>query len=291
MSAAVRWLESGYGIRFDAMRADIFALAVAQGTDRKAVRRMRQLAAARNDAYRTNPAEFRRLTPAFYDAIAADPWQGLYHSAKWTFILDVAAYALAVCRLGRLEGPILDVGCHTGYHATWLAQATGQTVTGLDRSHPALAFAAARAGALGVPGTRFVERLDSDSPKFDFILASDGPVTFEAASLAKWGEHLAPAGVLMLVEEGRNDVTAEIKCMQQCDLRLLHADVLGGIAPEGYTARTVYLFSHTVGVDDPAACLRDRDTAWSSDFREYCNSGGAPREEHTLGWYRSRRLA
>lgn len=288
LAGSSQWLAQNYSISFAAMGDDIFSLAELQGVSPRSVAMMRGLCEARSEAHASSKREFSRLSKQFYNAIAVDPWQGLFHSQKWTLILETAAYAMTVCRAGRLEGAILDVGCHTGYHTAWLARQTGASVYGLDESTAAIAYARGRAASLGLSGAHFKSELDRHTPKFDFILGSDGPVSVSGNSIAPWSRHLAPTGVLMVVEEGGLPPSAIAKSIASSGLHLLHADVVGGWMCGEYIPRTVYLLSSAVCGTDPVAILRHADAAWDDGFRNHCNSGLTPPEEQMLGWYRAR---
>jgi hypothetical protein len=41
---------------------------------------------------------------------------------KRAFILDALAVLDWTCRMLDVRGPVLDVGCHAGYHIAWLAK-------------------------------------------------------------------------------------------------------------------------------------------------------------------------
>ena len=70
-----------------------------------------------------------QLETAFYDVLADDRISGHVHSQKRTEILDAGCLLVHLVRELGISGPILDIGCHIGYHADILAQETSATVT------------------------------------------------------------------------------------------------------------------------------------------------------------------
>ncbi len=99
---------------------------------------------------------------------------------------------------------VADLGCGTGSLSVLLAEA-GHEVSGLDRSEPMLAAAAAKAAAAGLP-IRF-DRGDAAAPPYaagslDVVLVRHvlWAVPDPDAALAAWVGLLAPSGRLILVE-------------------------------------------------------------------------------------------
>ena len=95
---------------------------------------------------------------------------------------------------------ILDVGCGTGYGASYLAE-SARSVTGIDLSRQAIRFARRRYGRVGMEFLRMnAERLAFAPCSFDFIISTENfeHLSDQRANLHEMGRVLTDDGMLLL---------------------------------------------------------------------------------------------
>ena len=151
---------------------------------------------------------------SFYNFIAQDPLFGLVHSKKRVFILD-AAYLLTAClRMLGITGRILDIGCHGGYHALWLARSTQREITGIDASGQAIQYARNKGKELKlVPKLCTFTRSEFPSSPggrlYELIYSCDGPIEFSEDHFQAISRMLTENGVFIWIgcrqETGESD--------------------------------------------------------------------------------------
>jgi len=234
------------------------------------------------------PDDFAPTSSEFYEFVSTMPLIGLVHSWKRTFITDVAAYVSALVQHLGTEGPILDVGCHAGYHCLWLAQHHCNPVRGMDSSRAAIRFACEKAKELGVSGTFDSAKLADGCPAggYDLIFASDGLLTFSRAHLDEVYPLLREGGLFGLFEDDcPADTNAFKSVLDGSGFGVELLDVIGGLTREGFEAKTAMLLSKG-GVaplpDDPMTNLK---ALWYQGFQDYCNTAGRPPETKTIGQF------
>ncbi len=240
---------------------------------------------------------------AFFEYTAQDPLFGLVHSLKRTFILDAAAVLTALFRHLEVEGPVLDVGCHGGYHALWLAQRLGLEVVGLDASECAVAYAEAKRRELDLSSQsarfvrgRFPQALGRG--RYDAIYSIDGPVTLRYKHLRPLSAALRPGGLLVVIQDGGIDSAHVLREAHRVGLGLAYVDVTGGwdyfslLNGEPWFQSKIALgfiegAEHAVQGDLRALSSR----AWDEGFITHNNTDGTPWAKKTMACYRAKREA
>jgi hypothetical protein len=287
--AALRsFLDDGYGIK-PGVDTDLELCKLADDGDFYAtVMRLEEIQENRVSKSR---AHRERGDQDFYELIAMQPFLGIMHSYKWSFIFDVAAYMQALCELLAVRGLIADIGCHVGYHSTWLAESSAASVVGLDRCSAAIHFAESTRFAREVPHGKLEFRCQKDlkgipAGTVDIVMSSDGGVDWTTKCLRTVVPLLHEDGVVAWFGD-MPDRDQIIPAAERAGLHLLHADVIGGWTGQRYEPRTVLLAGkRPVGqsIKDPKSFA---ERIWGDGFRKFCNSGENPRDKQTLAHYRS----
>jgi SAM-dependent methyltransferase len=226
---------------------------------------------------------------AFYDIIADPRISSHVHSQKRTEILDAGCLLVHVIRSLGVKGPVLDVGCHIGYHAGLLAKECGVAVHGIDRSRKAIQVAIGK--AVGNPLLSFgVQELEDDAfrERFELVYAVRS-VACDIESVAAIASMLKPGGLaVFLPQEVPEGDEAFTSALQQARLGWGFSDVVGGWVGEGrsYEAGVVLAF-----VKDGTAPLspefaEQAESAWGLHFRDYANSPTTPAAEKTQAFCR-----
>jgi SAM-dependent methyltransferase len=230
------------------------------------------------------------LDSRFYDLIADDRISGFIHSQKRVFILDAAALLVHLATRLEAVGPVLDVGCHIGYHAILLGRETGREVLGIDRSGPAIEAARRKTPpGLNIRFDTTPLKAGAFSQHFDFVYAVDSVAPI-GNNLANLSRVLKPHGVLMLVnrlsyfEDGqfRRDLTA-------AGLGFGLADVIGGWLGEGreFAGTAVLVLIKGTEKPLPPDLRRQTEEGWAF-FTDYANEPTTPRDEKTQAFFRGK---
>ncbi len=237
------------------------------------------------------PGHRERGDQEFYELIAMQPFLGIMHSHKWSFIFDVAAYMQALCELLAVRGLIADIGCHVGYHSTWLVESSAASVVGIDRCSAAIHFAESTRFAREVPHGKLEFRCQKDlkgipAGTVDIVMSSDGGVDWTTKCLRTVVPLLHEDGVVAWFGD-MPDRDQIIPAAERAGLHLLHADVIGGWTGHHFEPKAVLLAGkRPVGqaIKDP---ISFSERIWDDGFRKFCNSGENPRDKQTLAHYRS----
>lgn len=234
-----------------------------------------------------------RADNRFFDLISRDPLFGLVHSQKWPFIYDVAAYILAIARVAQCEGPFLDIGCHGGYHALWLAREMGIPGKGLDRSAAAIRYARRVGAKLGLtPGLVSFEnhgiRERVPDGGYRLMYSSDGPVFLSESSLRGVAEVMASNGLFLWFGGlGGTDARSVRLALEGAGLSLVLADVVGGWDGTGFSANGALVMMRGESAEVGDDLLSVAESIWDDGFRNYCNSNTRRPEDKTLSLYRT----
>lgn len=296
VEAVDAWLGTRYGIerQLSAIEFDE-ALAAIPGAS---ARRLSKLNERRNDLYARAASDraLENVNREFFDAFVTRPFSGLLHSMKRTYILDELVALGILVSILDVEGAVLDIGCHVGYHAGWLAHRFGLCVAGVDRSGPAIAAARSTLADVNPTGLSFVHStagqfLKANDQQYDLIYNFDGPSMDEAA----WklvSSRLAPGGVLALVGEELAEVpkpsSAVLGSAARHGLLCCLADVVGGWTMDGYEGTTLLVFVKADGPLPVAPDMKDCAAAWNqSGFAAHCNAPETPRERKTQAYFRA----
>lgn len=292
VAAADEFLATHFGIDNPSTPEELLSKLERASLSNPAATKVLKAYQARNIAYGESPESHEAVDRRFYDAIAEPPFRGWAHSLKRAFILDSAVCLSWICKALNIDGPVLEVGCHAGYHALWLASATGLSVTGLDLSKRAVSAASAQSRKLNA-SARFVAsdwRQWKGGHTFDLIYSVDGPFWFntydaDVAGLIK--TQLVDGGVFFVVGES-NALPDVLEIAARYGLSCGMSDVVGGWTGERYEGAVALVFVKTGEIVAPHPSTFDSDAAWNQGgFASYANAPATQRREKTQSYYRS----
>lgn len=244
--------------------------------------------------YASDPPVPLKLETAFYDILADERISGHVHSQKRTEILDAGCLLVHLVRELSITGPILDVGCHIGYHADILAQETSATVHGIDLSPKAIT--AAQAKMRGSPRLSFaVGNLDqhAQSEAYEFIYAVRS-VELDKASARQISHALKPGGVAAILTKGEPDSSQRARrAIRDARLGWGFSDVVGGWVGDGrgYEANPVLVLVKDTSQLIPADFVEKAKSVWDKYFKDYANAADTRWEEKTQAYFRAHWLS
>jgi SAM-dependent methyltransferase len=226
---------------------------------------------------------------AFYDVIADPRISGLVHSQKRAMILDAACLLVHLAGALRLEGPALDIGCNSGYHASALATETGMRVHGVDVS--AKAIAEAKRLTASVPGLAF-DQASLDAPElqgaFEMVYAVRS-IDLTPAFAATLAGLLQSGGVAVVVPPNPPDTDKPtIDAIAGSGLGFAFSDVVGGWQGEGrsFEAGIAIVFVRGSNRPMPVDVIEQAELPWNQHFKGYANDTKTPHHEKTQAYCR-----
>jgi SAM-dependent methyltransferase len=234
------------------------------------------------------------LETAFYDILADDRISGHVHSQKRTEILDAGCLLVHLVRELSISGPVLDVGCHIGYHADILAQETSAAVHGIDLS--AKAIEAAQAKTRGSPRLSFVAgalEQHARAESYEFIYAVRSLELDKASARQIYGA-LKPGGVVAILTNGEPDASQRFRRgIREARLGWGFSDVVGGWVGDGrgYEANAVLLLVKDGSELIPHDFVEQAKSVWNNYFKNYANAADTPWNEKTQAYSRGHWLA
>ncbi len=283
----------GYGIAETVCLADLDERASA-ALSRDDTRRFRNLWGRRNKAHQQSRG-VAECNAAFYDGICSDPLLGIVHSAKRPYILDSLAALHWVCGNLEIEGSVLDVGCHGGYHTSWIGQRSGITAMGVDASEQAISYANRRHHAAGTTYICGDVRNWRPAETFEVVFMDDGPFGLDRdvdRSLKMLiDENLRLGGVVVSIgDEAATSVTEIKDTATAYGLSLGLSDVVGGWFGDRYEGSPVLVFVKDGRGDVPGEMLTEFDSVWNQSFPAYANSPSTSPREKTQAFHRAAML-
>lgn len=293
VTAADLFLAAHFGIDNPSSSGELLSRLERAAASSREAKKVLKAVEARNLEYAGDPQRSHHdVDRLFYDAIAVAPFLGMVHSLKRVFILDAAVCLSWVCKALEIRGPVLDLGCHAGYHALWLASTTGLPVTGLDLSRRAVSGAAEVARKLNAPATFVARNWREWTPDqtFEMIYSIDGPDWFDSydphvAELIR--TRLSEGGVFLLVED-QVDLPEIVGIAGQYGLSCGMSDVVGGWTGEEFLGKAVLVFVKTGDIVTPPPSVWDTGSAWDlGGFASYANAAPVPKREKTQAYFRS----
>ena len=232
-----------------------------------------------------------KLETAFYNVLADERISGHVHSRKRTEILDAACLLIHLVRELGIAGPVLDIGCHIGYHAQLLAQRAHATVHGIDRCSKAIE--AARAKTVGASAMTFgVGSLAEQgyNRSFEFIYAVRS-IRLDKTSARQIAAALMPGGVAVILPRG---IPAAARRHRQAildaGLGWGLSDVVGGFVGEGrgYQAGLVIVLIKHGRRSMPADFVQQAHSIWEQHFTGYANAPDTPPAEKNQAYFRGK---
>jgi hypothetical protein len=228
----------------------------------------------------------------FYDLIADDRISGFIHSQKRTYILDTSVLLVALVSLFEIEGEIMDIGCHIGYHPIIIAEETGRKVYGIDRSSAGIA-AANRKKPESLNLTFEAKKFESDFPKetFEMIVSIDS-ILPTAHNIKKLASLLMDNGVIVLVDDLPNIESRDFrKAANASGLGFGIADVVGGLlGPQrGFEGKSVLVLLKGSECQIPRNLQSLIETGWEF-FKPYANDPTTTLDRKTQAYCRAKIL-
>jgi SAM-dependent methyltransferase len=282
------WLRSTWGIAPPVAPAE-WDTALERAAGRNLYRRFHRLHGQQANCLMMGTAIPQDLETAFYDVIADPRISGIIHSQKRTMILDAGCLLVHLVRQLRIVGPVLDIGCHIGYHAALLAAETGLKVHGVDLSTQAIAEAANYAASQA--GLRFTTApLDGTTLPDDHELVyavRSLPLTPETASIV--ARLLRPGGVAVFFPSEPPDADpASIKKISSTGLGFAFCDVVGGWEGPGrsFDAGIAIAFVKDGDRQMPADIDTQAQDTWNHHFKDFANSPSTPSDQKTQAYSR-----
>lgn len=245
---------------------------------------IREGALSRRDPFHGHVAASRARN-LYYDMLGDPSVGALIHSLHWSSIISRMCMALAIHTSCGLQGPILDLGCSTGYMARWLARETGEEVTGVDQSAPCIADAARRSAGENV---RFVaarfESLPTDR-LYGFVYSFDACNANWARDILfeECGELLHPRCVAIMSGDNRRLDSYRSEMSDPGGVSLLHAEQCGGYSTVTCTGPRIDSWPVWALTRWPTEGTRflNNLTLIPPAFQAYCDSLDVPVDERT----------
>lgn len=234
------------------------------------------------------------LETAFYDILADDRISGHVHSQKRTEILDAGCLLVYLVRELCISGPILDIGCHIGYHADILVQETSAKVHGIDLS--AKAIQAAQAKTAGSPRLSFAAgslEQYAEAEAYELIYAVRS-IELDKHSARQIYGALQPGGIAAILTKGEPDASQPARrAIRDARLGWGFSDVVGGWVGDGrgYEANPVMVLVKNGSQLIPADFVQQAKSVWNKYFKDYANAADTPWEEKTQAYFRGHWLA
>ena len=229
------------------------------------------------------------IETAFYDVIADPRISGLIHSQKRAMILDAGCLLVHLARALRLDGPALDIGCNSGYHAAAVATEAGMRVHGVDVS--AKAIAEAKRLTASLPGLVF-DQASLDAPElqgaFEMVYAVRS-IDLTPAFAATLAGLLQPGGVAVVVPPNPPDTDKPtIDAIAGSGLGFAFSDVVGGSQGEGrsFEAGIAIAFVQGSNRPMPVDVIEQAELPWNQHFKGYANDPQTPHHEKTQAYCR-----
>jgi 2-polyprenyl-3-methyl-5-hydroxy-6-metoxy-1,4-benzoquinol methylase len=238
----------------------------------------------------------QEMDTEFFDLIARDPLSGLVHTWKRSLILDGAAFLTTVLEATKNEGPILDVGCNVGYHASWIARRLRLPVVGIDTSREAIDYAIEKAEGNELCDFRHgdVTAL-TENEHFDCIYSSDalsretGEFVEQVDALA---QKLKTGGLLIFLDDEMESLLLNDEFAALADRHALGyclTDITGGFSPEevGWESKQCVVFLKGVRQQVPHDLVEQATSTWPV-FASYANTPDIPCSEKTQAFFRAK---
>lgn len=245
-------------------------------------------------SYERDAPVARETETAFYDILADERIAGHVHSQKRTEILDAGCLLVYLVQQLQISGRILDIGCHTGYHADILAQETSTTVHGIDLS--AKAIEAAQSKTAGCSRLSFAAgslEQHAQAEAYEMIYAVRS-VELDKASARRIYRALKPGGVAVIMPNGVPDASQRARrTIRDARLGWGFSDVVGGWVGDerGYEANPVLALVKDGSQLIPADFVEQAESVWNSYFKDYANAADTRWEEKTQAYSRGHWLA
>ena len=234
-----------------------------------------------------------QIEGALYAAIAAPSVFGPVTSQRRALILDSIAFCIGLVEHLDISGPLLDVGCHTGFVANALANELPNSITGIDPSSASIA-AGQRHPSRNARVTLELASLPwvSDS-RFELLIAIDS-MPLEPAMAAQFlrgvSAKLSDGGVALLTS--MHWINAKVDRMRAqlkaAGLSFGYADVAGGYMglPPQFEAEIVVVLVKGGDSRYPRRISEEAEAHWAK-FRSYANDPRTLRSEKTQAFHRA----
>lgn len=231
---------------------------------------------------------------AVYARMSSPSLLGLVTSKRRHYLLDSIALAAAVVRQLRIEGPILDAGCHAGVACHALSRLVPNRIVGIDPVGEAIEYAKTRADAGSQVSFARAALPWQTTERFEFVMAIDsmpGGAGDRALFIRGVSDLLIDGGVAMIVSNTwvEADVALLRRQLSSSRLGFAMADVVGGYGgmPTQFGAEGCLVLVKGGSESVPRRLKDAMENDWPS-FRDYANSPTVPARMKTQAFKRSR---
>lgn len=221
----------------------------------------------------------------WYEFLGTQPVAGVVHSHKYPFTLDTAAAVVAMCRAVGAKGPILDIGCHIGYHPDIYEKLLGLEVFAIEASQAAISTARSVLGDRERIHFIRADHSKIELPKVQVITCVDafpysrGDI---ALMLSKFIDAITKDGFIVLAGNLLDIAPGDLsKVCKHLGLGMLAHGVTGGwISPLNTYENRIWI----VLGKSKTAVPRNLYMNWDG-FPEYANSTLTPFDEKTQAFF------
>jgi SAM-dependent methyltransferase len=234
---------------------------------------------------------------AIYARMSTPSLLGLVTSKRRHFLLDSVALAVSLLRQLRIDGPILDAGCHAGVASHALAQLVPNPIIGIDPIAEAIEYANERADPSGRVSFVRAGLPWKATERFECVMAIDsmpGGAGDRAMFLRGVSDLLVDGGVAMIVSNTWVEADAAVlrRQLSGSQLGFAMADVVGGFGgmPTQFAAEGVLVLVKGASESLPRRLRDAMESDWPS-FRDYANAPGVPARMKTQAFKRSKAKA
>ena len=237
------------------------------------------------------PVELETL---LYDLIADQRISGHVHSQKRTEILDAGCLLIYLMKTFGISGPILDLGCHIGYHAHLLANETMATVHGVDLSSKAIDVASSRnttASKLSFSADSLSTLAQNNSFRMIYAVRS---VTLSGKNLNQISELLEPGGIAVIFPHDAVIDEPTQQAINDADFGWGFSDVAGGYVGSergldegGFEIGIVLVLIKGGSLPVPFDYAEEATSVWDNYFKVYANDPSTNKSEKTQSYSRA----
>lgn len=213
----------------------------------------------------------------FYAAICEPGFLSIVTASRRPILIDSISVAATLIRATKIDGKVLDVGCHAGIADEMLSNLIPNEIWGIDPCAKAIETARAR-----LSDRRTLTFLKAGMPwtsieRFEFVLSIDSMpknVGDRAVYLKGIADILVDGGVALIVSQWWGDIDITVLQRQLKNFRLGYglADVVGGLGdmPTVFVAEGCLVLVKNASDPVPRKLRLAMERDWMA-FSEYAN--------------------
>ena len=232
----------------------------------------------------------------YFEVIARPGLHGLITSQHRAWLIDATAAAIGVVRNEKIDGRILDVGCHVGHVSSILADRVDNSILGIDPMEAAI-----EAGLRHPARHQRVELKKKAIPfhgmdRFGLIVSIDAVHGVPLADhLKNYGRLLQPGGIALIASAAMygSEWTKAARNASNAGLSFLDAFVVGGYGgasstePNRFDCEVMIALQKGPGHKIPKDFdeVRKLSERWWPEFQSYANDPATPDECKTQAFF------